>query len=257
MIIELTEEEKKRIISLALTGVLTAGIPTMAFADNTVKAPFVGEVQEEVDYTEYVVRDGDTLGGIAERLFGNAGYWEQIAEYDYNKEKFPDPNKLSVGDVVRIPNRLAPINCNVIVTNDNEVIYVNPYPEDKTYTVKRDETMCCIVNKFYGRNDLTTVDKLTTYNQNAGLMSNPNIIYADQVILIPCIEKLDKIVPNDYSKEYAELEWRLNHPECSHKKDNCHTFTFNWDGCKIELPCGPELPHPEPPCHGPKRVLKP
>ncbi|MBR7042002.1 MAG: LysM peptidoglycan-binding domain-containing protein, partial [Bacilli bacterium] len=237
MKIELTQEDKKRLISLALSGVLTTGIPTMAFADNTEKAPLVGEVQEEVDYTEYVVQEGDTLGGIAERLFGNAGYWEQIAEY--NKEEFPEPNKLFVGDVVKIPNRLTPINCNIIVTKDNEAIYVNPYPEDETYIVKSGDTMCCIVNKFYGRNDLTTVDKLTTYNQNAGRMSDPNKIYVDQELLIPCIEKLDKIVPNDYSKEYAELEWRLNHPECSHKKDSCHIFPFTWNECKPKPPCHP------------------
>ena len=121
MKIKLTNEEKKGLASLALAGILTTGLPVMANAE-TPKAPLVGETQTEVDYTEYVVQNGDTLGGIAERLFGNAGYWEQIAEYN----KYDDPNTLVVGQVVKIPNRLNPINCNVIVTKDNEVVYVEP-----------------------------------------------------------------------------------------------------------------------------------
>ena len=183
MKIELTKKEKKRLVSLALASVLTTGIPTMANAEvGNVTAPLSEETQ--VDYTEYSVMEGDTLGKIAEKFFGNAGYWEQLAEYN----KLKEPNKLFVGEVIRIPNNLAPL-----VNNDTVYVeYVAPvtYPEDETYVVESGDMMTCIVSKFYDRIDLITVDKLATYNN----LSDPNKIYVDQVLLIPCIEKLDKVI---------------------------------------------------------------
>ena len=115
--------------------------------------------------------------------------------------------------------------------------------------------MSCIIKKFYDRIDLVTVDKLATYNN----LSDPNKIYVDQVLLIPCIEKLDKVVPNDYTEEYAQLQWRLDHPNCSYKWDKCHPeFLWVWDECQpLVPPCPPkDMPEHEHPCHH-KLVLKP
>ena len=258
MKIELTQKDKKRLVSLALAGALTTGLPTMASAETTVKAPFVGEVQTEVDYTEYVVQEGDTLGGIAEKLRGNAGYWEQI--YELNKDEYPNPNVLFAGDVIKIPNRLIPINCNAVITQNDDVIYAEStvYPEDEKYVVQEGDTMCCIVNKILGRNDLLTVDRLTTYNEIAGRMDHdPNKIYVGQELLIPCIEKLDNVVPYDYTEQYAELEWRLNHPECNYVWNDCNQkIIWIWNECNQPLPPCPPKDLPEPHCHH-RRVLKP
>ena len=203
------ESINKRLVSLALVSVLTSGIPTAARA---VDEPLA--IYETPEGTiEYVVEEGDTLGGIALKLFGNAAYYEQLALYN-NME---DPNKLYVGDIIEIPDTLP------IVTN-NEVQYVTPiiYDEDTTYIVQSGDTLGCIANRMYGVNDQLTVDRLATYND----LCDPNRISVEQVLFIPCIEKLNTIIPNDYSEEYRRMNWLLEHPECNTPWENCYWLIF-------------------------------
>lgn len=228
---------KKRVASLALAGVLTTGIPTMAFADTT--EPAAIESTQEAKDTEYTVKDKDTLGKIAERYYGNSDYWYLLAEYN----NLEDPNMIYVGQKLKIPGDLATI----LEFDEN----YTEYEADKTYTVKQGDTMYCIVRTQYGKENQDTVDKLATYND----LGDPNRISVGQVLLIPCYEKLQNVTAYDYTEEYNRMGWILYHQNNPCRPKPCKPMPCVPKPWTPEPPCGPE--HPEPPCHGPKRVLKP
>jgi uncharacterized protein YidB (DUF937 family) len=49
----------------------------------------------------YTVVSGDTLSKIAKQYYGNANDWPKI--FDANKDKLSNPDKINVGQVLRIP----------------------------------------------------------------------------------------------------------------------------------------------------------
>ena len=49
----------------------------------------------------HTVAGGDTLAGIAKKYYGKSGEWPKIAEA--NKDVLPDPKKLKIGTVLKIP----------------------------------------------------------------------------------------------------------------------------------------------------------
>jgi nucleoid-associated protein YgaU len=52
----------------------------------------------------YVVRDGDTLEGIARTVYGDPTLWRRL--YEANRDAIgPDPAALKVGTKLRVPNR--------------------------------------------------------------------------------------------------------------------------------------------------------
>lgn len=59
------------------------------------------------EFTEYVIRDGDTLSGIAQAFYGNAAMKDAI--FRANRDRLTSPDRLRVGDRLRIPrNPTAP-----------------------------------------------------------------------------------------------------------------------------------------------------
>lgn len=50
----------------------------------------------------YTVQPGDTLSKIAKQFLGNANAYMKI--FEVNKDKLSDPNKIQVGQVLKIPN---------------------------------------------------------------------------------------------------------------------------------------------------------
>ena len=199
------KESTKKLLSFALASTLVAGVPVAAHADNTVSIK--GVVEEAGDIVFYTVKDGDTLGKIAERYYGNAAYWEQLAAY--NNMQYP--SKLAIGQAVLLPRYLPMLEyAPCVPTQDNQeaTVVVDNYAEDSTYTVKKGDTLYCIVRVQYGLTNQEAVDKLATYNG----LSDPNRLSVGQVLYIPCIEKLQAVVQNDYTDEYNRMGWILNHP---------------------------------------------
>ena len=203
----------KKILSFALAATIMSGVPVVSHAEEEVK-------EESI---EYVVKKGDTLGKIALRYYGNPGYWENLASYN----NLSDPNKLSIGQVINVPT-------NINYDYENNCVEVETYPEDKTYTVKKGDTLYCIVNAQYGLKNQEAVDKLATYNY----LSDPNLLSVGQVLLIPCVEKLQNVVQNDYSDEYNRMGWKLNHIE------RCH-FHMHPPVCPPPFEFEPEFDVPE------------
>jgi nucleoid-associated protein YgaU len=50
----------------------------------------------------YKVKAGDTLSGIALKLLGDAGRWQEI--FNANKDKIKDPNLIRIGQELVIPD---------------------------------------------------------------------------------------------------------------------------------------------------------
>lgn len=188
----------KKILSLALAATLVSGAHTTAHAE-------VG------NYITYTVEDGDTLGKIAYKYYGNASYYENLAEYN-NME---DANVLSIGQEIKIPSNLPLV---MDYNYDNNEVVVNPYEEDETYTVKEGDTLFCIVRVQYNLTNQEAVDKLATYNN----LEDPNKLEVGQVLYIPCIEKLEQVVENDYTEQYNRMGYILNHKEEDKCVNVCH-----------------------------------
>lgn len=59
------------------------------------------------EFTEYVIRDGDTLSGIAQAFYGSAAMKDAI--FRANRDRLESPDRLRAGDRLRIPrNPTAP-----------------------------------------------------------------------------------------------------------------------------------------------------
>lgn len=74
------------------------------YANNmTVAAPpaeaSAPEPEEKVEY--YVIESGDTLGKLAKKYYGNAMDYPRI--FEANREVIEDPDKIYVGQKIRIP----------------------------------------------------------------------------------------------------------------------------------------------------------
>jgi nucleoid-associated protein YgaU len=52
--------------------------------------------------TTYTVEAGDTLSGIARRFYGNANEYMDI--FNANRDQLSDPDKIQVGQVLKIPH---------------------------------------------------------------------------------------------------------------------------------------------------------
>ena len=108
---------------------------------------------------KYTVKAGDTLSTIAAK-YGTT--YQKLATYN----GIADPNKIKVGQVIKIPGTGSTSSGSSASTSGGE----------QTYTVKAGDTLSSIAAK-YG----TTYQKLATYNG----IANPNNITVGQVIRIP------------------------------------------------------------------------
>ena len=105
------------------------------------------EETPKTNETEYVVKKGDTLSGIASK-YGTT--YQELAKYN----NISNPNVISVGQVIKIPTaEKTPI----------------------TYTVKKGDTLSSIAKAYN-----TTYQKIAKDNN----IDNPNIIHVGQKLII-------------------------------------------------------------------------
>ncbi|MBR4821296.1 LysM peptidoglycan-binding domain-containing protein, partial [bacterium] len=89
--LELTEEEEAAPVSTNLT----AKVETPSEKKEAAEPP------KEKEPRIHVVGQGDNLGNISRKYYGEFKRWKDIAEA--NKEILPDPNKLKIGMKLVIP----------------------------------------------------------------------------------------------------------------------------------------------------------
>lgn len=106
------------------------------------------------NYITYTVKSGDTLSGIAAK-YGTT--WQRI--YDDNRDKISNPNVIYPGQQLKIYTNGGGSSSNTV------------------YTVQPGDTLSGIAAKFG-----TTWQKI--YNDNRDKISNPNVIYPGQQLVI-------------------------------------------------------------------------
>ncbi|GAC1350452.1 MAG: hypothetical protein NVSMB27_33110 [Ktedonobacteraceae bacterium] len=107
--------------------------------------------------SDYTVQQGDTLSSIAQQAYGDGNRWQAIA----NANNISDPNLIYAGQVLYIP-------------------VLSPTP-GSDYTVQQGDTLSSIAQRAYGDGNRWQAIA------NANNISDPNLIYAGQVLFIPTI----------------------------------------------------------------------
>jgi len=134
------------------------GVPVVvAPAPPPAPAPAVG-----VDYT---VQAGDTLSGIAARC---GITWQDLLGFSDNASRIPNPDLIYAGEVVRTPANVGPAP-------------PAPPPSGCEYTVQAGDTLSGIASD----HSMNWSD-LWSFGGNRALVPNPDLIYAGQVIHVPC-----------------------------------------------------------------------
>ena len=114
----------------------------------------------------YTVKSGDTLWKIARQFYGNGAMWTKI--YADNKTTIKNPNRIYVGQVLLI---YPSIGDGTYITESGA----------KTYRVKRGDTLWSIAEEMYGKGKRWK----KIYEANKGTLSDPNKLYAGQILIIP------------------------------------------------------------------------
>lgn len=114
----------------------------------------------------YTVKSGDTLWKIARQFYGNGAMWTKI--YADNKTIIKNPNRIYVGQVLLI---YPSIGDGTYITESGA----------KTYRVKRGDTLWSIAEEMYGKGKRWK----KIYEANKGTLSDPNKLYAGQILIIP------------------------------------------------------------------------
>ena len=190
------KESTKKVISLALAGTIIAGANTTTAFSEEIKeeSPVINTSSSDVIYT---VKKGETLTGISLMFYGNIKYYKELASYN----GIENPDFIIEGTKLNIPVTLSEVKIkpNTNKQNNNNI----------THVVRKNDYLISIVRYYYGdKNVMENVNKLATYNE----LKDPNILIEGDVLLIPELEILVSITPNDYTLAYQRLEWRLNHP---------------------------------------------
>ena len=183
------KRNKNKITSLAAASAIIAGLPTLANADEMPNA-------EEMQNNEivHIVKEGETLGKIAEFYLHDASKYEEIADYN----GIEDSSLIFPNQVVRIPTGPK-------VENPE-------FEPDRIYVVKEGDGLYCIVNTMLGLKTQEAVDKLATYNN----LEDPNCLYVGQILLIPCKKKLEQVQQRNYTEQYNRMGERL------HQQQECY-----------------------------------
>lgn len=143
--------------------------PGEAASARNASAPARGDASASA--RTYTIQAGDTLEAVAIELYGDATYWDEIAQAN----PLVDPLRLRVGQVLRLP-RAAELDA-----TDDEQQVVAP-GEVVRYTVRPGDTLSTIARQYYGK----ATRWRFLYNANRRTIgSNPDTLQAGDVLEIP------------------------------------------------------------------------
>ncbi len=129
----------------------------------------------------YTVRSGDTLGGIAKKLYGKAALWRLIQEA--NPEA--DSGALQIGQKLVIPAPPRPAGDSSAETTEPPVIDdpldIGVDPGARRYTVQEGDSLWIIAEREYGDGALWRAIHLA----NKTRMKTPEDLRAGQTIILP------------------------------------------------------------------------
>jgi nucleoid-associated protein YgaU len=126
----------------------------------------------------HTVRPGDTLYHLAKRYYGDGSRWKDI--FEANRGTLKDPDMLPAGALITIP-RLPGEKGAGPPGNGQEDTHEASRRDVMKYEVRKGDTLSSISKKFLGgAGRYREILKL-----NGEAISNPDVIFPGQVILIP------------------------------------------------------------------------
>ncbi|MBK7405309.1 MAG: LysM peptidoglycan-binding domain-containing protein [Phycisphaerales bacterium] len=130
------------------------------------------------EFREYTVRDNDTFGAIARRLYGTTKYADSIAAAN----PFVSPTSLRTGQKIRVP--VDPENVQGKPTPGTAPVTATP--ELLEYVVQPGDTLSEIAQRFYG--SLRYADVI--FNANRDTLGSPDDLQIGQSLHIPSPESV-------------------------------------------------------------------
>lgn len=141
----------------------------------------------------YRVRSGDTLIGIARKVYGRQFGDEHVRIYRANRDKLSNPAALSVGQVLVIPPLPGRTGGNRQVaskpthkkhyTEMTMDAFGKRFGNDRTYVVRSGDCLTSIARKTMGDASKSAVRKLL--NANRDKLANPNRLSVGMKLKIP------------------------------------------------------------------------
>ena len=97
--------------------------------------------------------------------------------------------------------------------NNVEIKNINDENYSTYYTIKKNDTLSNIIEKYYGNKGLnfTFVQAAILYkNKNAFVRSNPNFMYAKKKLYLPSINEIKELVYKDKKKSPMMKDTEIN-----------------------------------------------
>ncbi|MBD3344237.1 MAG: LysM peptidoglycan-binding domain-containing protein, partial [Chitinivibrionales bacterium] len=92
-----------------------------------------------VECVEYEVRQGDTLGGIAETYYGESRYDKNLAMFN----EIENPDMIEVGRVIRVPMRIYTVDeVEIIQEDDKEIVCMKAPVKTVEGDIGEDDIIC-------------------------------------------------------------------------------------------------------------------
>jgi len=130
----------------------------------------------------YKIAQGDTLQGISTKFYSTTTKWRRI--YEANKDKISDPDRLSVGTEITIPEREraeSPGAARAGESRQEGPSGITGGAGGKTYTVVKGDTLTSIAKDRYGDGN----EWRKIYNANRDKLPNENDLKVGMTLTIP------------------------------------------------------------------------
>jgi len=141
----------------------------------------------------YRVRSGDTLIGIARKVYGRRREGEHLRIYRANRDKLSSPAALSIGQVLVIPSPSSETSRPQRVasrppqkkhyTEMTLTTLSNRFSNDRTYIVRSGDSLTDIARRMMGSGRKSAVRKLL--NANRDRLADPNRLAVGMRLRIP------------------------------------------------------------------------
>ena len=92
---------------VSITHQAGTGLPIIRMDSAKIAAIQTKGKHHRTQSAKYIVKSGDTLASIAQRLYASADYWPVL--YWANHATIPDPSQITVGQALTVPNKPAKI----------------------------------------------------------------------------------------------------------------------------------------------------
>ena len=186
------EGDNRPVLAPSEQGHLAADVSASAATPNTRPEP-VGRVSPPRPLRTYRVRSGDTLIGIARKVYGRRREGEHLRIYRANRDKLTSPAALSVGQVLVIPPPPAEASRPQHVasrppqqrhyTEMTLTALSSRFNSERTYVVRPGDCLTDIARRTMGDASKSAVRKLL--NANRDRLTNPNRLTVGMRLKIP------------------------------------------------------------------------